>query len=797
MSPFEIPVTLAPSERVTTGLAPSVVDLETHLAPRVSNDKRGSVTMPCVFDATGERTDHHVVHMTALVVDADHLTAETYNQTLDRAEANGKACLVYETWSHNPPTDYRLRLWYPFATSIELAGVDWPATWAALHKHLGHETSGDPRCRNASHIYYDARYPAGQTRDYTIYDGPALDPTPLIVRGRSSPPPKMPPPVPAGHGIPIDRAELAARLIAGTANPELKIHALRVSRGEAIGAHGSGRRSIYQRLLMALAGVLAHDEATEDVCEALLRASWLADCALDGGDDRHPWDALVTLLADARAKTSPETRAAYREQQRQARLSLDAALRAMSTPSSRGEGSSARTDTAGPAAGAPEKVALANLAPPPGMLEYPDEVSAIEAIVNAAECPVPLDSNGDVFIAEWCPTPTSEDPDLRTFQAVPVESLRKQLYGLKYLPSEPRGAKPKSVVDLWFAQPHLRKVGLICSAEDRIIQAQPRALNLWRGLSVDPTPGDVQPMIDAVHHLAGDDADGETYLLRWLAWVVQHPTELPETAIVLKGEQGCGKSYVAGAMRRLFGAHGRIITSSEGLAGKFNARLAGARLVTAEEVSLQKAVDNERVKAIITSTKLDIEFKGRDQLEINNIIALMMLTNSDRALAVTERDRRWAVYDAAPLPYPLTSPEHKALWTQRHEWLRDGGLSHWAHYLSSYPLGDWHPRDRPVVRGLVREADHTRAEGVVGWMQEVEELGVLRTGNEDHHLGDAGGWFPMATLWQAYQDWCRARHKDPGHLVPFGRDISQRWTAERRNITHQGTQRGYLIPRSN
>ena len=82
-------------------------------------------------------------------------------------------------------------------------------------------------------------------------------------------------------------------------------------------------------------------------------------------------------------------------------------------------------------------------------------------------------------------------------------------------------------------------------------------LNLWRGFGVVPKQGEWQLMVRHIYDvLASGDDRAADYILRRTAWSLQHPGELAEAALVLKGGKGSGKGVFGNAIVKCFGEHG-------------------------------------------------------------------------------------------------------------------------------------------------------------------------------------------------------------------------------------------------
>jgi hypothetical protein len=106
----------------------------------------------------------------------------------------------------------------------------------------------------------------------------------------------------------------------------------------------------------------------------------------------------------------------------------------------------------------------------------------------------------------------------------------------------------------------------------------PGAYNLWRGFACEARPGDCSLFLA---HLKDNICKGieehYNYLIRWMARAVQKPDSPGYAAVVFRGGQGTGKSFVAKTFGGLFGRHFMQVTDPKHLVGSFNAHLARLR----------------------------------------------------------------------------------------------------------------------------------------------------------------------------------------------------------------------------
>ena len=126
--------------------------------------------------------------------------------------------------------------------------------------------------------------------------------------------------------------------------------------------------------------------------------------------------------------------------------------------------------------------------------------------------------------------------------------------------------------------------------------------------------------------LAGGNEEFALYIVRWIAWSIQHPAAQAEVALVLVGPKGAGKGTLVRCLQRVFGAHAFQVTSREEVIGKFNGHLQDCVLFVADEAYWggdKRCVG--RLQGMITEPTLPIERKGFDLIQVPNFLHVVML----------------------------------------------------------------------------------------------------------------------------------------------------------------------------
>jgi hypothetical protein len=300
-------------------------------------------------------------------------------------------------------------------------------------------------------------------------------------------------------------------------------------------------------------------------------------------------------------------------------------------------------------------------------------------------------------------------------------------------------------------------------------------LNLWRGWGVQPAQGDWSLMRRHLEEVvAANDRDAAEYILNWLAWAVQFPTERAQVAVVIKGGRGTGKGTLGNAMCRLFGQHALQISSIEHLTGRFNAHLRDACFLFADEAYWPGDKKAEgTLKRIITEPTLFIEAKGLDGVTAPNMLHVLMASNSDWVVPAGEHERRFAVFQVSEV-----KRQDKDWFVSIYGQLDNGGYGAMLHDLLLLDLGDWHPRRIPMTEAL-RDQQVRSLEPLDAWIVELFDSGVLPPGADgpnrapSHSKADFEGRDPRNGLFDlARQRVPALRHLDDqvlaAHLRRFG-----------------------------
>lgn len=148
------------------------------------------------------------------------------------------------------------------------------------------------------------------------------------------------------------------------------------------------------------------------------------------------------------------------------------------------------------------------------------------------------------------------------------------------------------------------------------------------------------------NNICTEDVELYNYVLDWMAQIIQYPEVKEDKAIVLRGSQGIGKGVFVKQFGFLLGDAYHSLTTPGPLIGRFNSELANRLLIFADEVTWGgNKAEGARLKTFISEDRINIEFKGKDSIPMNNFARLIIASNSEWVIPVEGGDRRYVVID--------------------------------------------------------------------------------------------------------------------------------------------------------
>jgi hypothetical protein len=173
-------------------------------------------------------------------------------------------------------------------------------------------------------------------------------------------------------------------------------------------------------------------------------------------------------------------------------------------------------------------------------------------------------------------------------------------------------------------------------------------VNIWKGWGVKPEPGNWEMFNMHIKHiLCGGDEELHTYVLDWVADIIQDPMNPKGTAIVMHGKEGTGKGTFCELVGKIVGRdHYKHVTNERHLTGNFNYHLMDGLLVFADEVVYGGSRSTAGIlKSMVTEKQLVCERKGIDSFMYDNRSRLCVASNEDWFIPAGPESRRWLVLE--------------------------------------------------------------------------------------------------------------------------------------------------------
>jgi len=199
--------------------------------------------------------------------------------------------------------------------------------------------------------------------------------------------------------------------------------------------------------------------------------------------------------------------------------------------------------------------------------------------------------------------------------------------------------------------------------------------NIWRKSGIEARLGDVKPFLDHMAFLFPNEADREM-VLDYLALLVQKPAQKIHFALLVRGSQGTGKSWIGNLMERIIGSPNVVRPSNDEVVSRWTHWMEGAQLAIVEELmTLGRLEVANRLKPVITDPMIRIEEKNCSLYSIPNHLNFICFTNHEDALKIEHGDRRWLVVFS-----PAVKKE-AAYYESLFGYLDDGGAAYVKHWL--------------------------------------------------------------------------------------------------------------------
>ena len=227
-------------------------------------------------------------------------------------------------------------------------------------------------------------------------------------------------------------------------------------------------------------------------------------------------------------------------------------------------------------------------------------------------------------------------------------------------------------------------------------------LNTWRPPLVQPdlqaTTADVRLWLRHLDRL-GVLGSAREHLLDVMAFVGQHPQVKVNHMVVIGGGAGLGKGTLLEPLTALVGGENVIAPRTNVIDSDFDPDVSQAKVMVIEELA-NSDWDKRRARELYNKLKpygaapparLSVVLKGRNAVEIPNIVQVFAQTNYRSAVVLDADDRRcFMVWCEGS---PLDEADRNELW----QWLEYGGREKVAGWLLQRDISAFDPKAPPPM----------------------------------------------------------------------------------------------------
>lgn len=235
---------------------------------------------------------------------------------------------------------------------------------------------------------------------------------------------------------------------------------------------------------------------------------------------------------------------------------------------------------------------------------------------------------------------------------------------------EINGGKPLSRMLL--TDPNFKKVYAVYTIpgdrEEYTIDDGSFVYNNWNGRPIEPAPeaGDVSTFIEHLDYLVDYNRDARRHLERYLAHIIRNPGKKIHHAIIVGSEkEGTGKSYLKFMLGHVIGYDNLKTVGTDQLKEQYNGWVEEAEVLIIEELMSQGRLSiAERLKTIITESKVTVRRMRTDSYEVKNYSNIIAFTNHRNAMVLSKHNRRyWVWFSDADIREP-SYYKHLFNWTK-------------------------------------------------------------------------------------------------------------------------------------
>ncbi|MCL2413481.1 MAG: DUF5906 domain-containing protein, partial [Bacteroidales bacterium] len=174
---------------------------------------------------------------------------------------------------------------------------------------------------------------------------------------------------------------------------------------------------------------------------------------------------------------------------------------------------------------------------------------------------------------------------------------------------------------------HVAKYEAFCNVPDHVNYTKVinNCFNLYHQIEYTPEDGDCSTSLELVKHIFGEQYE---LGLDYIQLLYQQPTQILPILCLVSKENKTGKSTFIKWLKAIFGQNATVIGNDQ-LNNNFNGSWGSKLVIACEESFVEKISTVEKIKALSTGDKIQMEMKGRDATEIDFFGKFILASNKE------------------------------------------------------------------------------------------------------------------------------------------------------------------------
>ena len=368
------------------------------------------------------------------------------------------------------------------------------------------------------------------------------------------------------------------------------------------------------------------------------------------------------------------------------------------------------------------------------------------------------------------------------------EALEHQAFTLK-------DGKLVQIFEYWIKQSSINTFKTIVLDPSFVGDIPGDKLNLFKGFKATKLDTFDETLIEPIlYHIKSVLSDGiqehHSFLINWLAHIVQKPHIKTCSAIVNFGSQGTGKNlfYEWFGDQIIGKSHYVYISDIEDLTGQFTSLYAEKIFAIADEVSFSGDIKrSNKLKSLITQPTQKLERKGCDAQIINNYLNIVYLSNSDKSVRVESTDRRHFIKRVSDI--------HRGdleYFEKLSNSLNETCANHFYTYLMQLDIRDFKPQKVPDTIEKQEMKIHAMSPEDLFVEELVSGSIVYSVSLYPIEYFEPGKTYDytMDKLWEAFQEFCKSGKagtiSNYSKKLAFGKVIRKKLVIENSSTNRKG-----------